>query len=67
MNATERVNILLVDDQDAKLLSHEAILAETRRKSAEGIVGAAGIRMPARRMKSPRILIDVCMPDLDGI
>ena len=28
MLATDKVNILLVDDQQAKLLSHEVILAE---------------------------------------
>ena len=30
MRVSEKVNILLVDDQPAKLLSHEAILAELR-------------------------------------
>ena len=47
MNIPERVNILLVDDQDAKLLSHEAILAEIGENLLKASSARAGIRMPA--------------------
>jgi signal transduction histidine kinase/ActR/RegA family two-component response regulator len=65
MNATERVNILLVDDQDAKLLSHEAILAEI----GENLLKASSARQAFEcllKNEVALILIDVCMPDLDG-
>jgi len=65
MNNPERVNILLVDDQDAKLLSHEAILAEI----GENLLKASSARQAFEcllRNEIALILIDVCMPDLDG-
>jgi signal transduction histidine kinase/ActR/RegA family two-component response regulator len=65
MNATERVNILLVDDQDAKLLSHEAILAEI----GENLLKASSAQQAFEcllKNEVALILIDVCMPDLDG-
>jgi signal transduction histidine kinase/ActR/RegA family two-component response regulator len=65
MNASERVNILLVDDQQAKLLSHEAILAEI----GENLLKASSARQAFEcllRNEIALILIDVCMPDLDG-
>jgi signal transduction histidine kinase/ActR/RegA family two-component response regulator len=65
MNASERVNILLVDDQQAKLLSHEAILAEI----GENLLKASSARQAFEcllRNEIALVLIDVCMPDLDG-
>jgi signal transduction histidine kinase len=65
MNAPERVNILLVDDQQAKLLSHEAILAEI----GENLLKASSARQAfdyLLKNEIALILIDVCMPDLDG-
>jgi signal transduction histidine kinase len=65
MNAQERVNILLVDDQQAKLLSHEAILAEI----GENLLKATSARQALDcllKNEIALILIDVCMPDLDG-
>ncbi len=65
MNAQERVNILLVDDQQAKLLSHEAILAEI----GENLLKATSARQAFEYLLKNEIaliLIDVCMPDLDG-
>jgi len=65
MNAPERVNILLVDDQQAKLLSHEAILAEI----GENLIKATSARQALDcllKNEIALILIDVCMPDLDG-
>src|SRR6202035_7954 len=65
MNAPERVNILLVDDQQAKLLSHEAILEEI----GENLLKASSARQAFDYLLKNEIalvLIDVCMPDLDG-
>jgi signal transduction histidine kinase len=65
MNTPERVNILLVDDQQAKLLSHEAILEEI----GENLLKASSARQAFDYLLKNEIalvLIDVCMPDLDG-
>jgi len=65
MNAADKVNILLVDDSQAKLLSHEAILAEI----GENLIKATSARQAFEvllRHEVALILIDVCMPDLDG-
>ena len=40
MTTTDKVNILLVDDNQAKLLSHEAILAEI----GENLIKASSAR-----------------------
>jgi signal transduction histidine kinase len=63
--ATKKVNILLVDDQQAKLLSYEAILAgigETLIKASSACEAFECLL----RNEVALILIDVCMPDLDG-
>jgi signal transduction histidine kinase len=65
MNATEPVNILLVDDQQAKLLSHEAVLEEI----GENLLKASSAHQAFEYLLKNEIavvLIDVCMPDLDG-
>src|ERR1700682_4050301 len=65
MKAQERVNILLVDDQQAKLLSHEAILAGI----GENLLKASSASQAFECLLKNEIavvLIDVCMPDLDG-
>ena len=61
----ERVNILLVDDQPAKLLAYEVILKEL----SENLVVAASGRDALEILLKTEvavILIDVCMPELDG-
>src|SRR5690606_11506000 len=61
----EKVNILLVDDQPARLLSYEAILAEL----GENLVQArSGEEALARVMEQDFavILLDVNMPGMDG-
>ena len=61
----ERVNILLVDDQPGKLLSYEVMLAELD----ENLVAASSAKEAlAYLLKSEVavILVDVCMPELDG-
>jgi signal transduction histidine kinase len=65
MIASEKVNILLVDDQQAKLLSHEVVLAEM----GENLLKASSAREAFEcllKNEVALILIDVCMPDLDG-
>jgi signal transduction histidine kinase len=61
----ERLNILLVDDQPAKLLSYETILAELD----ETLIKANSAREALELLLKNEIaviLIDVCMPELDG-
>ncbi|HLZ98268.1 MAG TPA: response regulator [Steroidobacteraceae bacterium] len=65
MTIDDKVNILLVDDSHAKLLSHEAILAEM----GENLLKASSARQAFEvllKNEVALILIDVCMPDLDG-
>jgi signal transduction histidine kinase len=62
---SEKVNILLVDDQQAKLLSYEAVLAgmgETLIKASSACEAFEYLL----KNEVALILIDVCMPDLDG-
>jgi signal transduction histidine kinase len=61
----ERVNILLVDDQQARLLSYESILAELD----ENLVSArSGVEALEKLMKQDFavVLLDVSMPGMDG-
>ncbi len=65
MNAVDKVNILLVDDSHAKLLSHEAILAGM----GENLIKASSAQQAFEvllKHEIALILIDVCMPELDG-
>jgi PAS domain S-box-containing protein len=61
----DAVNILLVDDQPAKLLSYEVVLQEL----GENLIRASSAREAFEhllRTEVAVILIDVVMPDLDG-
>ena len=61
----EKVNILLVDDQPAKLLAYEVILREL----GENLVVAASGREALEYLLKNEvavILVEVCMPELDG-
>src|SRR6185503_13329100 len=61
----EKVNILLVDDQPAKLLSYGAILGQL----GENLIEASSGREALEHLLKTDIavvLVDVCMPDLDG-
>jgi PAS domain S-box-containing protein len=65
MSGTEKVNILLVDDQPAKLLSYEAVLGELD----ENLLKAHSAREAFEHLLKTEVavvLVDVCMPDLDG-
>lgn len=65
MQEKERVNVLLVDDQPGKLLSYQVMLAELD----ENLVPATSANEAlAFLLKSEVavVLVDVCMPDLDG-
>jgi PAS domain S-box-containing protein len=65
MTGHEKVNILLVDDQPAKLLSYEVILKDLN----ETLIKASSGREALEQLLKTEIavvLVDVCMPDLDG-
>src|ERR1700684_2827330 len=62
---TEKVNVLLVDDQPDKLLAYEVILHELN----ENLVKTSSAREALQFLLKNDVavvLIDVCMPDLDG-
>jgi signal transduction histidine kinase len=65
VGAEDKVNILLVDDQPGKLLSYEVILSDL----GENLIKAASAKEALEHaLKSDFgvVLIDVCMPELDG-
>ena len=59
------VNILLVDDQPAKLLSYEAILSELGENLIKAASGREALEILLKQ-EVALVLIDVVMPDLDG-
>src|SRR5688500_20069375 len=65
MSEHDKVNILMVDDQPAKLLSYESILSEL----GENLIKAGSGREALEcllRTDVAVILMDVSMPELDG-
>jgi PAS domain S-box-containing protein len=65
MSEHDKVNILMVDDQPAKLLSYEAILGEL----GENLIKAGSGREALEHLLKTDIavvLMDVSMPELDG-
>jgi PAS domain S-box-containing protein len=65
MTADDKVNILLVDDQPAKLLSYEVIL----RDLGENLLKANSAQEAFQHLLRTNVavvLVDVFMPDLDG-
>jgi PAS domain S-box-containing protein len=65
MTAHEKVNVLLVDDQPAKLLSYEAILHGLNENLIKASSGREALEH-LLKLDVAVILVDVCMPDLDG-
>jgi signal transduction histidine kinase len=65
LGADDKVNILLVDDQPGKLLGYEVILSEL----GENLIKAGSANEALDQLLRTDVaivLIDVCMPDLDG-
>ena len=65
MTSNDTVNVLLVDDQPAKLLAYEAILQEL----GENLIKTASAREAFECLLKNDVavvLVDVCMPELDG-
>jgi signal transduction histidine kinase len=65
VNSYDKVNILLVDDQPGKLLTYEATLGEL----GENLIKANSAKEALEHLLKNDIavvLVDVCMPDLDG-
>src|ERR1700747_2858787 len=61
----EKVNILLVDDQPAKLLAYEVILNELGENLVVATSGRDALEYLLKNEVAV-ILVDVCMPELDG-
>jgi signal transduction histidine kinase len=65
MGVNDKVNILLVDDQPARLLTYESVLSEL----GQNLVRArSGLEALEKLMKDEFavVLLDVSMPDMDG-
>ncbi|MEN3228281.1 response regulator [Methylorubrum rhodesianum] len=63
--SSDQANILLVDDQPAKLLTYEAMLGDL----GENLIKVGSGREALRCLLTTDValvLIDVCMPDIDG-
>src|SRR5215212_5205337 len=65
MQGQDRVNILLVDDQPAKLLSYEVILKDLNENLIKASSGQEALEY-LLKTEVAVVLVDVCMPDLDG-
>jgi len=65
MSASDKVNILMVDDQAAKLLTYEAILAELGENLIKANSGKEALEA-LLKTDIAVVLMDVSMPDLDG-
>jgi PAS domain S-box-containing protein len=65
MTTNEKVNILMVDDQPAKLLSYEVILAELGENLIKATSGTEALEH-LLKTDIAVVLMDVSMPDLDG-
>src|SRR5947209_10441335 len=65
MTANDRVNILMVDDQPAKLLSYEAILDDLGENLIRANSGREALELLLKNEVAV-VLMDVSMPELDG-
>jgi signal transduction histidine kinase len=62
---TEKINILLVDDSEHKLLTYEAILGELGQNLIKCKSASEALEALLKNDIS-LVLLDVCMPDIDG-
>lgn len=65
MGSEQKVNILMVDDQPAKLLSYEAILGELGENLIKANSGKEALEQLLKNDVAV-VLMDVSMPELDG-
>src|SRR5215831_9572785 len=65
MSEKEKVNILLVDDQPAKLLTYEVMLSELGENLIKTTSGRDALEQLLKN-EIAVVLMDVSMPDLDG-
>ena len=65
MKANDKVNILMVDDQPAKLLSYEVILSELGENLIKATTASEALSILLKTDVAV-VLMDVSMPDLDG-
>ncbi len=65
MNADAKVNILMVDDQPAKLLSYEVILADLGENLIKATSASEALNILLKNDIAV-VLMDVSMPELDG-
>jgi two-component sensor histidine kinase len=65
LGLAERVNILLVDDQPGKLMSYELILQDLGQNLLKADCAKQALELLLKNDVAV-ILVDVCMPDLDG-
>src|SRR6202140_396424 len=65
MTAKETVNILMVDDQPAKLMSYEVILAELGENLVKASSGKEAFELLLKNDFAV-VLMDVSMPEIDG-
>jgi PAS domain S-box-containing protein len=65
MTADQKVNILMVDDQPAKLLSYEVILAELGENLIKANSASEALNILLKTDVAV-VLMDVSMPDIDG-
>ena len=65
MPAKEKVNVLMVDDQPAKLLTYEAILAELGENLIPAKSGSEALNLLLKNDVAV-VLTDVSMPGMDG-
>src|ERR1700675_2782855 len=65
MTRKEKVNILMVDDQPAKLLSYEVILGELQENLIKASSGKQALELLLKNDFAV-VLMDVSMPEIDG-
>jgi PAS domain S-box-containing protein len=65
VDASQKVNILMVDDQPGKLLSYEAILADLGENLIKARSGREGLELLLKHDVAV-VLLDVSMPEING-